>query len=557
MAIKDEEMFTWGFDEIALNLAKSARHLKPDEATIVQDIDFDDSRGAVVGRYGTKTLNVAANGTPDPLAIYPMYDLFRATDTDPSPDRKYIVGVYDDGVNYKLGALCTSTGEKAFTTLAAAGPTAFNLTRGERVSFANLREPNLNDVVVMGTNGVDKPFYFKGNGVVTEFQFGAVSNFKLKYLLERPWKGRMFAALRSGEETTIHWSETTNFLSWVETEGSGFRQCPQDDLLNAFRGMRIFGNQLTVFNLDSIGTLSYTNSSADPFRFSDITRGHGALSDRAIAVAGDGIWFLDKRAPYLKRWNGYNVTDNYKSADTIATGFEKWLDLSDALNVRMTATKEKLFISFKARPTYASVGTDGQRWLAVVSLNKLDRNNLPYHPMSLWKIRTNDIIHVDEGTDFGQVYYTDAATQTIGGTPYYFLRRICDWYDTISSEANAMGDRNGITGTAATNIANVLQTGWLTMPGDVWFEALYASVDASWQGTPSTNTTFNVKYRFEGWSSFQTLVVTAVNGLVRYPFPGNAQGRKMQLRFEYTDNASRPILDALHLWLKAKPGVRR
>jgi hypothetical protein len=301
MAIVAEKSIEWTFDEIALNLVKSSRHLKPDEAGVMQDIDLDDERGALVGRYGTKTVNCDEAGdplvaVPDPLAAYPMYDLSRATNV--TTNKKYVIGVYDDGANYKIGALCTTDNEKAFTTLQAVGGGDFSMTRN-RVSFCNVREPNLNEVVVMGTNGVDQPFYFKGNGVVTEFKFGATSDFRLKYLLDRPWRGHSWAALRSGEETTVHWSSTTNFLTWVETEGSGFRQCPQDDLLNVFRGFRIWNDKLIVFNLDSIGEIFYTGSVSAPFRFREIKRGHGALHDGAIAVHGDNVWFLDKREPYL------------------------------------------------------------------------------------------------------------------------------------------------------------------------------------------------------------------------------------------------------------------
>jgi len=550
MPIKNQKYLNWTFNEIALNLHGSSRHIKIGEATIVQDIDFDDNSGALTGRYGTKTINV--NGaTPDPLAANEFHDLFRATDTD--TDKKYLIGVYEDGANYKIGALCTTDGDKAYTTLQQSG-SDFALSKN-RISFANYREPGIDDVIVAGTNGVDQPFYFKGNGVVTNFQFGT-SDFRLKFLLERPWKGHAWAALRDGEETTIHWSEATNFLSYVDNEGSGFRQCPQDDLLNAFRGFRIFNDKLTVFNLDSIGELFATGNTAAPFRFRELKRGHGAVHNGAIAYQGDAIWFLDKRAPYLKFWDGYNVIDNYASADTIATGFEKWLDLDDLLNVRMTTTAKKLYISFKASTTYATTGADGNRWLAVISLDKLDRNNLPYHPMSLWKIRCNDIIVADEGTDFGQVYYLDAAPQTLSGTPYYFTRRIADWYDVRDDVANAFGDGNGITGVDASDVANILQTGWFKYPGNTWFRALIASVDAEWEGTPSTGTTFSIKYRFDGWNSFATLIVSSVDGVKRYPFAGNAQGRRMQLKFEYTDNQSRPILHGLEMWMQIRAGVQ-
>lgn len=555
MAIRAEKRIAWTFDEIALNLVKSSRHLKPDEAGIMQDIDLDDDRGALVGRFGTKTINVDG-ATPDPLAQYQFYDLFRATNT--TTNKKYVIGVYDDLANFKIGALCTTDNEKAFTTLQAAGGGDFTLTRPNRVSFCNVREPNLNQVVVMGTNGVDSPFYFKGNGAVTDFNFGDASKFKLKYLLDRPWRGHAWAALRSGEETTVHWSTTTNFLSWVETEGSGFRQCPQDDLLNVFRGFRIWNDKLIVFNLDSIGEIYHTGSTAAPFRFREIKRGHGALHDGAIAVDGDNVWFLDKREPYLKFWNGYNVVDNYAGADTIAKGFQKWMDLDpdELIKTRFAIRGKTLLASFKVADTYAAIGTDNQRWIAAIYLDKLDRNNIPYYPMSLWKIRSNDLLVPTDGTDVGQTYFADAAAQDISGTDYYFLRRIADWFDFRTSEITSLGDRNGITGINAINVDNILQTGWLSLPGEQWFEALFLSVDGEWDGTPSTGTVLNIKYRFEGWTDFATMVVSSVDGITRYPFAHNAQGKRLQLRFEYSDKQSRPVLHRIHVWFKPKPGIR-
>lgn len=558
MAIRGIREYNWSFEEIALNLHDSSRHIKPDEAIIVQDIDFDTASGGLAGRPGTKIINVtgADPGVPDPLAVNEFFDIFRATDVD--TDKKYIIGIYDDGSNYKVAALSTTDGDKAFTTLAAAGGGAFNLTQGSRVSFANVREPGLNDVLVIGTNGIDSPFYFKGTGGITEFNFGDTSKFKLKYLLERPWKGRMWAALRAGEETTIHWSETDNFLSWVETEGSGFRQCPQDDLLNAFRGMRIFRDKLTVFNLDSIGEIFATGSAASPFRYRDLKRGHGAVHNNAIADDGDIIWFVDKRYPYLKFWDGYTVVDDYAGAETIAIGFEKWLDksLAGLLSVRMTATAKKLYVTFLSSPSSTTYNTDGNRWLAVISLDKVDRNNLPYYPLSMWKIRANDIVVADEGTDIGQIYLASADTKTVSGTPYYFLKRIAGWFDIESAPLTAFGDNNGITGTDPDNVVNIMQTGWLSLPGNTWFELMFLSVDGEWEGTPSAGTTLGIKYRFDEESSFQTVTVASVDGVTRYPVAHNAQGRRMQLRFEYSDNQSRPILHELKIWYKSKAGIR-
>lgn len=551
MAIRGLQKFEWNFDEISLNLAKSSRHLKPSEAVIVQDIDFDDDRGGVVGRFGTKTINVDG-ATEDPLASNEFIDLFRATDTD--TNKKYIVGIYDDLSNYKVAALCTTDGDKAYTTILATGGGAFTLTRGARLSFANYREPNIDDVIVVGTNGVDQPFYFKGTGGITEFQFGATgTGFKLKYLLSRPWRGHAWAALRTGEETTVHWSSTTNFLSWVETEGSGFRQCPQDDLLNAFRGFEIFRDRLMVFNLDSIGELFYTGNTDAPFRFRELTRDAGLVHSRAMVQWNNKIYFFDKRYPYLKIWNGANIELPH-SYETIAKGLEKWVDLNDALNVRMAVQGNNLLISFKAAPTYAKTGTDGQRWIAVINLTRRGQNGLPYHPMSLWKIRANDIISVDEGTDFGQTYFADADAQNVGGTDYYFTRRICDWYDLRGTVADAFGDGNLLTDADATDVDNILQTGWITLPD--WSELMYLSVDGEWEGTPSSGTTLSIKYRFDEESSFQTVVVTAVDGVTRFPVAGNAQGRRIQMRFEYSDNQSRPILHKVILWLKPKPGIK-
>jgi hypothetical protein len=266
---------------------------------------------------------------------------------------------------------------------------------------------------------------------------------------------------------------------------------------------------------------------------------------------------VDKREPYLKFWNGYNVVDNYPGADTIAKGFQKWMDLTEAelLKTRFAIRGSTLLASFKVADTYAAVGTDNQRWIAAIYLDKLDRNKIPYYPMSLWKIRSNDILVPTDGTDVGQTYFADAAAQDIGGTDYYFLRRIADWFDFRNSEVNALGDRNGITGVDPIDVDNILQTGWLSIGGR-WFEALAMAVDGEWDGTPSADTHLSLKYRFEGWNDFQTMIVSAVDGETWYPFAANAQGKRMQLRFEYSDKQSRPVLHRIILRYKVKPGIK-
>ena len=397
------------FSNVSLNLAESPYHLPPDQAVILMNMDFDESRQSLVGRYGTTTLN------PDGILLhgggvgfYEFFDLYRCEDV--SNGRKYVVGTYDNGATYHVAYLCTTTGQTQFLTLKLAAAAEFALTRN-RCTFASAKCPT-NGNIVIGFNGTDKPFWVNlTTGVVTPFNFGGVSDFRIAYVYPHPWRGHIWAAFRSAERNTIHWSSTADYTEWVTATSSGFLEAPPNRPDNPIRAMLVVNDRMIVFNLNSIGEIYYTGITDDPFKYRELKNNTGTFHFKSITPHDRGILFLDKTPPYLKLFNG-SQSETLDPTGSIKEGFRRWVDVSvdELLKTRMEIRNNNLLISFKAQGVYAATGTDEKRWMAVVNLDRRDENGRAYFPFNLWKIRSNDICIGDEGTDFGQTWYSDPDT---------------------------------------------------------------------------------------------------------------------------------------------------
>lgn len=556
MRLANAKSIVLPFSQVELNLADSPYLLEPDQAVMLQNMDFDDQRGALVGRYGTTTLNPDGILLHDGIttAYYQFWDLFRCEDI--SNGNKYVLGVYDDLTNFKLAYCRTNnTAQTKFYTLKAAAGAPFNLTRNIRVNFCTAKCPT-NGNIVLGFNGTDQPFWINlTTGVVTPFAFGGASDFRIQYVYPHPWKGHIWAAFRSAERNTIHWSSVTDYTSWVTDATSGFLQAPQNEPTNPVRAMLVVQDRMLVFNLDSIGEIYYTGVSDSPFKYRELTRNTGTFHFKSVVPWNGRVIYLDKTPPYLKMFNGSQI-ETLDPTGSIEKGFQKWLDCSveELLKTRMDMRNGNLVVSFKAQPAYAVTGTDAKRWLAVVNMTRRNNQGMLYYPFNLWNIQSNDVICSDEGTDFGQTWYSDPVQQTVSGDSRYYVRRIMDWYD-VRAGGVGFGDKRG---TAATplDVVYFFRTGWLNFGTSDWKEAMLFRLHGEWEGTPSTGAKFYVKYRFEKWTVWQQLEISAVAlYAASIPFPQNAQGKLIQFEFYYSDKQSRPILHHIELSVRRKSGV--
>ena len=556
------------FSDMNLNLADSPYMMGSDQAVLLRNVDFDENRGAIVGRHGTTTVNPAGilkhggnPSTPNDYEWYQCFDLFRCL--EPVSGNKYLLTSYDDLTNFKLGYLRTNhTAQTYFTTITAAAGAVFNLTRNHRIHFVEATCPT-NGPLVMGFNGYDQPFWISlATGIAHPFAFGGSGlDYRLLFVLPEPWMGHIWATGRTGEETTWQWSDVVDYTKFVgEGTTSGFRQAPQNERTNPARAGAVFQNRLIAFNLNSIGEFYPTGDLASPFRYRELARNVGTIHPKSIYKTDRGIVFLDKRPPYLKMFNG-STLETLDPSKSLEKGIQNWLDAStsELLLTRIGAIDSNLLLSFKSQSTYAPTGTDGQRWTAAINMNRRNRMGQSYYPMNMWSIRMNDLCSSDEGTDFGQCWYTDPDPVANGGKNYYFVRRILGWYD-VRAGGVGYGDKRGMTlggqAVTPTNITYLLRTGFLNFGTDIWKELMTFKLVGEWEGTITSGAKFYVRYRCEKWTVWKYLEINAVSLYAQeIPFDLNDQGQAVQFEFSYTDKASRPILHQIELQVRPKPGV--
>ena len=553
MAFRGENRVFFDLGNTGVNRSDSPRHLAPGEAVIVQNFDFNREGKGLVGRRGTLTLNDANPLTGEGYDLHWTYD--------PTNDRQYIVCVQDDGADFRIGAWEIGV-SVAFTDLTLHGGGNFRLTRNVRVSFVTAYNATLGRTVMYGTNGTEQPFYWdftQWNGIwqgagapqapagsaTAEMQFGTV-DFRLHHFCPVPWRGLTWAFSRQDELVTIHWPDSDDGRLFVDQGNAGFIQAPQDDFKNPLRGLYPIGDKMMVFNIDSIGSIVWTNNPDDPYEYRLLTRGAGAIHQQCIAPWGNNLIFIDKREPYLMMTNGSQVIP-LDPERKIVTAIQEYVDWSDILLTRLRVGNNVAYLSFETRNN-ADAGVDGTRWTAAISLTRKGPRGNPYFPWGFSNLHSNDILVADEGTNVGYVWYSDAQADPTDGK--YYIRRLAAFYDG----ANQYGDYNRVVvgPDPVQPIAYILQTGYWNGDDPSWKEFMTFTLDGDWEGTPAAGDVLRIRYRCEGWDGWSDLLVSNVRKFGEIPFALTAQGREIQFKFEFTSATAIPKIYGYGFTYKAK-----
>lgn len=544
--IRGEKSVFFDLSAVGVNRSDSPRHLKPGEARIVQNFDFDREGKGLIGRRGTLTLNDA-----NPLGGQ-GYDLHWTR--NPATGYEYILCVWDDGANFRIGAWRLNAADTQFHTLNLHGGANFTLTRGSRITFVTAYNATLAATVVYGTNGIDPPFYWDfthWNGIWTgvgEFQFGTIDA-RIRFFCPVPWRGSTWAFYRTAEPVTIQWSDSDDGRLWIDQGNAGFIQAPQDDFSNPLRALYPIGDKMMVFNVDSIGSIVYTNNPDDPYEYRILTRGNGAIHQGCVAPWGNNLLFIDKREPYLFMTNGAQVIP-LDPERKIVTAIQDYFDWSSIMATRLRVVNNVALLSFDTR-TNADVETDGKRWIAAISLTRKGPGGNPYYPWGFYNLQSNDILVADEGINIGYTFFSDARPDPISGN--YYVRRLADFFDG----ANEYGDYNRVGAPAETQpIAYILQTGFYGGPTKdeeaKWKELMTFTLDGDWEGTPAASDVLRIRYRCEGWTEWGDLLVANVREFGEIPFAPTAQGRTVQYRFEFTSETAIPRIYGYGFTYKVK-----
>lgn len=542
------------FTEATLNLGQSIRHLADDEGVIVQNIDFTENRGAISGRYGTYTINVAADGTPDPKAVYKPYFVHWVIDEDTG--NNYIVVLYKVAASdYRLGYLKTNpypTPPYLTEVLNSTGGT-FKLTTDE-LSVVSARDPNIGVSALYCTNGVDKPFYIRfDTGRATEFQFGT-GNIKIRFFAPHLWRGSIWAFGHIGEQHMIYACDPNDFTKWIDQGvNSEFGEAEAGAEGLYLRALVVSNDRMFVLTTDTIGELIYTGNTYSPFKYRSLDQSDGAFHPRCVIPYSGGVIYLSKKPPYLKMSNGSRPVTLDRN-DTLRVGFQRWIDLSDLSNIRMVLKNNQLLINLKVMPANSDIGTDGKRWIACIDMLHHDRNGINDYPLSMWNILAKDIAVADVGNAYGQCYYIDDEAQDIDGTNYYFVRQMLDWY-SISAGGVGFGDNRNITGENVKSVTNIWRTGQWDCGIDDFKSFKYFMLDGDWDGTPSGTGKLQIKYRCEKWTDWKMMEITAVRLFKEFPFPSDVYGRTIQFEFRYTDTTSRPLLNGIGVKFIPRQGL--
>lgn len=526
MKLRGEQIARYTFDNAGLNLSESPYALDPSEATMVQNIDLSESARALVGRYGSKTLN-AANA----LVGGNAYDLFKIE--RPTTGNVYLVCSRDDGSNFRIAAwhLNKSPAETHFHDINKADTSNFTLNQNRRVSFASgwNDAAAIKKTLVYGTNGANQPFYwdFAEWDGMTSFPFGT-TNIKIAHFCPVQWNGRMWAYGRLNTEANyIYWSDSDDGTKWVDEGNSGFMQAPMDDAANPVRCVYPIRGRLTVFNLDSIGHVSYTYNPDSPYRYDIVQRGAGTLSPGTVVPWGDILVFIDKREPFLFGWNGANATP-LDPDRKITRGIEQYLDFNQAGDIRMTRHGDNLRIAFDSRVDNPLSGNT-MRMIAEVNLSRKNRQGMRYYPWSIYPVRCNDLVSCDLGVDLKKCYFTD----TRGAFKY--VHRFSEFYDG----SNRFGDFNGST---KTYITYKYTTGYQDLDTFDVKKLMTFFLNVEFEGSPASGDTLKIRYQFEKQDDWSDLFLGTGRAFRDIPFPPNAYGKAVRFQFLMTSKTARPKL---------------
>jgi len=538
MVLRNEKRGFFDLSAVGINRSDSPRHLAPGEARIVRHFDFDRESKALVGRRGTLTLNDANALGGEGYDLHWTYN--------PVTGNSYVLCVYDDGANFRVGAWQLNAGETQFHILILQGGGNFLLTRNRRVTFVTAYNAALGATVVYGTNGTDDPFYWDfthWNGVWTgagEFQFGTIA-VPIRFFCPVPWRGSTWVFYRQVEPVTVHWSDSDDGRLFIDQGNAGFLQAPMDDFDNPVRALYPLGDRMIVFNTDSIGQIMWTNNPDDPYEYRIITRGSGAIHQGCVAPWQDKLLFVDKREPYFYMLYG-NTVRALDPERKIVTAIQDYVDwtLVNLMSMRLRVWHNTALLTFLTR-TNADVETTGHRYMAAISLTRKGPRGSPYFPWSFYDLESNDILVADEGANVGLAWFSDARADPVSGN--YYVRRMADFFDG----ANQYGDYNRVGGAAETEpVAYMLQTGfWGGRTPDEetqWKEFMTFTLDGDWEGTPAAGDVLRIRYRCEGWTGWNDILVSNIRKFGEVPFAITAQGRTIQFRFEFTSETAIPLI---------------
>lgn len=497
-----EEWFS--IANVGLNLGTSPYALKPGEATRILNIDHTEETRALVGRWGTGTLGGATGGLTNPAL-----DLFRGRKDGATA---YYMATYNDGSNQKLAAYKTN----AFNDLKLVDTSDFNMTADRRVYMVNA------DGLVWGSgkgSGDDNMFYWdftEWNGITT---FTTLK----KYHFFEHWDGRMWGW--TGLSAELHHSDTDDYKLWVgsaSTGNYGFLLCGQNN--DPVRACVPARDRMWVFKTNEIGYIFNTGNPAAPYAYKQSIKGSGTISQGTLHQWHGDVIFLDKDAPYLFVWTGNQVIP-LDPEEKLSKVIPIWFDVADFANIRMEVYGNNILITFKTRST--SDG-GGARWVAAIAANQKNERGERTFPWGFWDISCNDILVADEGTDIGRCLFADDTAYDSKG----WVRRIGEEYSV------EYGDEGDPTEDPATTTYE-MWTGYLgddkTLKRFVTFD-----IRAEWDGTPAVSDTIQVEYRLDGWTNFETLLISSAQGFKPIPFPSIAVGRKIQLKFKVVTKTFRP-----------------
>ena len=346
---------------------------------------------------------------------------------------------------------------------------------------------------------------------------------------------------------TLHASDPDDHRLFVDQGSAIFFEVPQEDFSNPLRGIVPFRNQFTAFNLNSIATVYYTDNPDRLYNYNVHTYESGAINDRCITHWNGQVLFLDKKAPYLFLWDGARV--HPLDRDRMLTkGIQQWMDFSagSLLDMRMAVHEDNLMVSFTASGD--APGADANKWLLVSNLTRQNERGTPYFPSTMWKLRANDIIVADGSTDFGQVYFADNVQN--------YVRRLHDFWDVDPyGDYNQQGANPAAIEANITDITYRLMTGWMGINN--FFQATEFWLNADYEGTPALTDTLRIRYRFNGWTEWQDLLVGQVRRIDWIPFPKNAFGREIQFDMPWTTQTARPFLYEMVFKYVPRPYTRR
>ena len=565
-----------------MNISDSSRHLLPGEAVVIENIDLDTQKKALVGRYGTFSINTTGGFQYEPHELYRaiagttlLKYLLVAADADATPTAKKLYYL-DTSATPPVPVEIKSAGYTDPGGMVHAAGDPFTLNATAHLSFATVYDPTMLKNLVFGTNGHDYPFYIDfATGYARFFKMGATSNIKPTVFLPYEWNGHMWAI--NGQE--IHYSDPDNFLLWNEDSAdAGYDLADGYNYQNPPRALIVLRDRLLTFNLDCIGYLDPTNDADNPYTWKKLTENAGTLSSRTVVGYQGNVVFIDKRPPFVFMFTGQQVVP-LDPEGKMSKGFEQYVDFSKLDTIKACVWGNNLKISIPLQSGNPASSGDA-RWLATCNLARKGQIGYNNFPWTMDTIHANDLAQGQESTDYGQCWFTDAVKQTNG---YYFVNRLGDemtpetWTDTSVTPSVKLplkyGDFNGIAGNVnSQNITYLLQTGWMdsdylqkmvtyplvaTRLVSYPFHLIRFYLDGDWEGTPAITDVLRIQYRFNGWTDWKNINVLGVKYQQWAPVSGQAYGRMIQFRVYFTSKTARPVLYKLGVEIRMMAGFMR